>query len=161
MDENKKTVGFTETGRREISAEDHKLLAAAEHASEQAWAPNSGFHVGAALLLEDGTIVSGNNQENTAYPSGLCAERVAVFYAGAHYPQIKPIRIAVCGYHPERKAEEKPAFPCGGCLQVLWEYQQRFNTDLELLLFNEHKVYRFSDIGQLLPFAFRLNEPRA
>lgn len=96
--------------------EDKKLLEAALAAADNAYAPYSGFRVGAVVLLEDGTVISGNNQENMAYPLGSCAERVAVNYARANYPQLKITALAVAS--PD---SEIPVTPCGGCREVLRE----------------------------------------
>ncbi|TND02598.1 MAG: cdd [Bacteroidetes bacterium] len=111
----------TESELPELS---RNLLAEARKAAEKAYAPYSEFHVGAALLLENGTVVTGNNQENAAYPSGLCAERVAVFAAGAQFPDIPAQAIAISCKTPHFSIDT-PLSPCGACRQVLAEYESR------------------------------------
>lgn len=142
----------------ELSAEDQNLLCAAAKAAEHAYAPYSNFHVGAALLLESGTIVKGNNQENVAYPSGLCAERVAIFSAGAQYPDvaIKTIAITCKSKLFEVKA---PVSPCGACRQAMVEYEVRHNCNIRLLTRGETgKIRVFESVKALLPFMFIAEE---
>jgi cytidine deaminase len=130
------------------------LINAAEAAADKAYAPYSKFHVGAALELEDGKIVTGNNQENAAYPSGLCAERVAVFSAKANYPDtaIKHVTIVV-----KTDLSLKQGFtpPCGSCLQVLWDVQNRQQSPIQIHVQSpEGEVYSVKDVNQFLPFGF-------
>ncbi len=137
----------------ECSETEKKLIEAAKNATERAYAPYSGFSVGAAVLLENGEIVSGNNQENAAYPSGLCAERTTVFFANATFPEEKVIAIAVAAYH-------KGAFttdvitPCGACRQVLLETENRFHSPMKVLMYSEKGVYVVNSIRNLLPLSF-------
>ena len=137
----------------ECSETEKKLIEAAKNATQRAYAPYSGFSVGAAVLLENGEIVSGNNQENAAYPSGLCAERTTVFFANATFPEEKVIAIAVAAYH-------KGAFttdvitPCGACRQVLLETENRFRTPMKVLMYSEKGVYVVNSIRNLLPLSF-------
>src|ERR1035437_1956912 len=105
---------------KQIPTEDLKLLKEAEKAMHNAYAPYSEFIVGAAVLLENGKLVTGNNQENAAYPSGICAERVAIFYACAQYPKVAVKTIAIIC---DTKTNE-PVTPCGACRQVIAEYEQ-------------------------------------
>ena len=97
-----------------------ELVEKAMEAAGNAYAPYSKYQVGAAVLLENGKIYTGNNQENAAYPSGMCAERVAIFYAGAQNPDVPVVSIAIAAYS-EGKFQEEPVTPCGGCRQVLYE----------------------------------------
>jgi len=137
----------------ECSETEKKLIEAAKNATQRAYAPYSGFSVGAAVLLENGEIVSGNNQENAAYPSGLCAERTTVFFANATFPEEKVIAIAVAAYH-------KGAFttdvitPCGACRQVLLETENRFHSPMKVLMYSEKGVYVVNSIRDLLPLSF-------
>jgi cytidine deaminase len=130
------------------------LCRQAERARETAYAPYSHFKVGAAVLLANGITVIGSNQENAAYPSGLCAERVAVFAASAQYPgvAIEAIAIAVT----ERPGGQvSPVSPCGDCRQVMAEYEHRQKKGIKLLMPGGNgSIMVFHDIGTLLPFMF-------
>lgn len=127
---------------------------AARAATAHAYAPYSGFHVGAALLLADGQIFPGTNQENAAYPSGLCAERTALFGLAASQPGAPPIvGMAVAGR--PANGEFGPAMPCGACRQVMVEYEVRQGQPIPLLLPGPTgQIYRFASVGDLLPFHF-------
>ena len=138
----------------QLSKEDAHLLEMAIKAREKAYAPYSSFSVGAAVLLEDGTIVLGNNQENASYPAGLCAERVAIFYAGANYPHLSIKSIAVTA---AAKAHEivQPAGPCGSCRQAMAEYEQKQDTPISIIMGGDSgEIYKCSAIQDLLPLAF-------
>ena len=142
------------SNRIELSAEDAHLLEMAIQARENAYAPYSNFSVGAAVLLEDGTIVLGNNQENASYPAGLCAERVAMFYAGANYPKLSIKSIAVTA---SSKTQElvHPAGPCGSCRQAMAEYEQKQKTPISIIMGGSTgEVYKCTAIQDLLPLAF-------
>ncbi len=129
------------------------LINVAKENTKKSYAPYSNYSVGAALLLENGQIISGSNQENAAYPSGLCAERTAVFYANAMYPDIAPKVLAIAAFYNERFIEE-PISPCGSCRQVLLETETRYKQNLQVLLYGENRVYLIPSIKQLLPLAF-------
>ena len=137
----------------ECSETEKKLIEAAKKATEKAYAPYSGFSVGAALLLENGDIVSGNNQENAAYPSGLCAERTAVFYANANFPEEKVMAIAIAANHKGSFTEDVIT-PCGACRQVLLETENRFHAPMKVLMYSEKGVYVMESIRDLLPLSF-------
>lgn len=130
-----------------------KLVDAAKHATEKSYAPYSNFKVGAALLLENGEIVTGNNQENAAYPSGLCAERVATFYANSLYPEQKIVAIAIAAW-TNNKFTKDVITPCGGCRQVLLEAENRFGSPMRILMYSEESVYVVNSIKDLLPLSF-------
>lgn len=135
----------------ELPAEDLKLLMEAEKAAEHAYAPYSQFKVGAAILLDNGKVISGNNQENAAYPSGLCAERVAVFYAGAQNPGsvIRSIAISCISNSSD------PVTPCGACRQALAEYEQKQGKKIRVIMgVPGRKIYVANSIESLLPFMF-------
>lgn len=153
MDKISKQVSITRTVPEELSIAEQHLLKTAREAAQHAYAPYSRFRVGAGLQLDNGQIIVGNNQENAAYPSGLCAERVAVFAAGAQFPGISPVSLAIVIDPMDHEAGE-PGFPCGSCLQVLSEYEKRFNTRLVFLLAAGNKVYRAEGTEQFLPFSF-------
>ena len=119
----------------------------------KAYAPYSEFHVGAAIELENGEIFAGNNQENSAYPSGLCAERVAMFYANAQYPDV-PVRTIAIAAYTNGKFLEQPVTPCGSCRQVLLETEMRFEKDINILLYGTNEIYQIENVRQLLPLCF-------
>ena len=127
------------------------LINKALEASKQAWAPYSGFRVGAVVWLENGTIVCGNNQENRAYPLGSCAERVAENYARATYPTVPIVAIAVVS--PD---SETPVTPCGGCREVLMEaVRAQHGRDIRVIMADRTGNFREMMATELLPFAFR------
>ncbi|NAY92865.1 cytidine deaminase [Muricauda sp. JGD-17] len=138
----------------ELSKEEKKVLEAAEAARNNAYAPYSNFYVGAAVLLENGEIIIGNNQENASYPSGLCAERVAVFQAGAQFPGVTIVSIAISAAAKEHLLDV-PAAPCGNCRQSIIEYEQRQKKPIALLMKAEKgPVYACSSVADILPLAF-------
>ncbi|RUT73544.1 cytidine deaminase [Ancylomarina longa] len=137
----------------ELSTEDQELVLNAKEAALRAYTPYSKFNVGAALLLENGKLVQGNNQENAAYPSGLCAERVAVFYANAQYPDVAVKTIAITS-HTNGSFLESPVPPCGSCRQVLLETEDRYKQPIKVILCGERKIKIVESIKQLLPLFF-------
>lgn len=138
----------------ELSQSEQKLLSEAEQARENAYAPYSNFKVGAAVLLGNGEIVIGNNQENASYPSGLCAERVAVFQAGAKYPGTSIKAIAISATSKEYVVDS-PAAPCGNCRQSIIEYEQRQKKPISIMLRGETgPIYKCSSVNDILPLAF-------
>ncbi len=130
-----------------------RLIEKAKQQTELSYAPYSNFSVGAAVLLEDGTIVCGNNQENIAYPSGLCAERTAMFYTNSQYPDIKPVAIAVAAKN-DKVFLEKPICPCGACRQSLLETELRYKSPIKTILYGTKNIYVINSIADMLPFAF-------
>ncbi len=138
----------------EFSEEDRLLIEKSRESAKNAYAPYSHFKVGAAVLLENGQIVTGNNQENAAYPSGLCAERTAVFYASSQFPEIPFRKIAISSVSPEQNGTN-PTSPCGACRQALIEYENKFNRKIEVILISENgEAYVFDSVTQLLPYSF-------
>lgn len=139
----------------ELPTQYQLLITEAKKQCKQAYAPYSKFQVGAAVLLENQTIIGGNNQENAAYPSGLCAERVAIFAANAQYPQeaVKAIAIAA---DKDNAFTINPITPCGSCRQVILETENRFNQDIEFLLYGEKEILLIKGTTNLLPLAFKL-----
>jgi cytidine deaminase len=139
---------------KELSEVDLKLLMLARASIKNANAPYSNFHVGASVLLENGEILTGNNQENAAYPSGLCAERVAIFYAGAKYPEVPIKTIAVSCKAPDQILTD-PVSPCGACRQAIAEYEVRYGKKIRIIMAGESgKVYVAESIESLLPIMF-------
>ena len=134
------------------------LWQAARDATNQAYAPYSRFHVGAALLLADGTIFRGTNQENAAYPSGLCAERTALFGLAASQPEHVPIVGMAVAARPS-SGEFGPALPCGACRQVMLEYEVRQGQAIPLLLPSRAgTILRFSSLADIMPFNFSADD---
>ena len=137
-----------------LGKDDQELLKRARQALEDTYAPYSKFKVGAALLLESGEIVPGSNQENASYPLCLCAERVAIAAADAHFPKIPIAAIAVTARNP-RHALAQPVTPCGACRQVLVETEQKHRTPMRVILQGEvGSIYVLSSAKDLLPLSF-------
>ncbi|MDF9830995.1 cytidine deaminase [Parabacteroides sp. PF5-6] len=138
----------------ELSPLDAELMNKAVSAAKDAYAPYSGFHVGVALMLTNGKIIVGNNQENAAYPSGLCAERVALFTAGAQYPNIPVRDIAIAAI---KDGEVRSHIsPCGACRQVMFESENRGKVPMRILLCGNEEIQVISSARDLLPLAFTL-----
>lgn len=141
-------------GLAELSKEDQTLLSKAVAARKNAYAPYSHFQVGAAVLMENGKTVIGSNQENASYPSGLCAERVAVFQAGALYPNIRILTVAITATS-RNHVVDSPAAPCGNCRQAMLEYETKQEKPIRLLLMGETgKVLQCNAIADILPLGF-------
>ncbi|MAY82861.1 MAG: cytidine deaminase [Flavobacteriales bacterium] len=137
---------------KELKSIHKTLLANAKEMAEQAYAPYSNFPVGAAVLLDNGKEVGGSNQENRAFPSGLCAERVALFSAGANFPKQKILAIAIYANTEEQIS------PCGSCRQVMLEYEEKQGKDIEVLLMNSKGEVRYFDkSSHLLPLGFKFD----
>ena len=130
-----------------------KLVDEAKRVTQNAYAPYSHFNVGAAVLLENGEVVSGTNQENAAYPSGLCAERTTMFYANSRYPDVAPKALAIATFADGDFLAE-PITPCGACRQVLLETEIRYGIDIDVLLYGRECVYFLKGVKALLPLAF-------
>ena len=137
----------------ELAEDDQLLLREARKITALAYAPYSGFHVGAAVLLGNGIIVKGNNQENAAYPSGLCAERVALFYANANYPDADVVAIAISAAKNGVLVNETVK-PCGSCRQVLAETEGRFETPIRIVLDGQDAIVLLNGVESLLPLSF-------
>ncbi len=150
----KKEITIEVLSETELENYQSELVQKAKEAAEKAYAPYSEFQVGAALLLESGQIVIGNNQENSAYPSGLCAERVAIFAASANDPSARFKSIAITA----RKASSDQFIsvtPCGSCRQVLSEYEVKQDEEIEIIMAGDDgKYYISKSVDNLLPFKF-------
>jgi cytidine deaminase len=149
------TISYKEFDNwKELSADDIELVEKALDVSKDAYAPYSKFYVGASLRMEDKSIILGSNQENIAYPSGLCAERVALFYAGAIYPNLKVKKICVVA-KGDLIPKENWVSPCGSCRQVMAESQNRQKEPIEIILVSQNnRVLVFHSVTDLLPFVF-------
>lgn len=158
------TIKYQEVSLEELSLEDAQLVASAKEAACRAHNPYSHFFVGAALRLDNGVIVQGSNQENLAYPSGLCAERTAMFYAASQYPDCGMESLAVIGATMEGDYQPLPqidqlrfcaASPCGSCRQVMAEYEAGQGRKMRFLLYHsDSKIVILEGVDSLLPFAF-------
>jgi cytidine deaminase len=137
----------------ELSPEELKLIDQAIQAARDAYAPYSAFHVGACLMLENGSLVKGNNQENAAYPDGLCAERVAMFAANAMYPE-SPVKTLAIAALCKDKLLDQPVYPCGSCRQALLECENRFDQPIRILMYGKAGIYAVNSIKALLPLSF-------
>lgn len=144
-------------GKDELSETDRKLYDAAAKVRETAYAPYSDFLVGCALLLESGEIITGSNQENAAYPSGLCAERTTIFWTSANHPDAKIKKIFVIG-GPRTKPDAPATPPCGACRQSMLEYESKQKEEIEFFFSSlEGAIYKTKSIRDLLPFSFDLS----
>jgi len=148
-------INFTEYADiTELDKPDHNLCLEAIQAMENSHSPYSKFRVGAALRLQSGKIIHGSNQENVAYPSGLCAERVALFYWGANHPD-DPIEAMAVTAHTDEFEIKQPVASCGSCLQVLAEYEKKQGTPVRVILFcSSGPVWAMSGVESFLPFLF-------
>jgi len=152
----KKTLSFDYeefSSVSEMLPEDQELVAAALEAQKGSYSPYSEFQVGAALKLDNGVVVKGANQENVAYPSGLCAERSAMFWAGANYPDAVMETLVVAGANKGVLCES-PASPCGACRQVMAEYQKKQGKPMKIILVGSKRIRKFKCVDDLLPFIF-------
>lgn len=147
-----KLIVFENTN--ELPTDIQTLMNKAVEIRKKAYAPYSKFRVGAAILLDNGEIVLGSNQENAAYPSGLCAERVAIFYAGANFPDAKILKIAISATS-DVNVNSTPIPPCGSCRQSISEYETKQETSIEMYFMGEiGQIYKSDSLKNLLPFTF-------
>ncbi len=157
MEMEKKTIviNYFQSKITELSGEAMNLVLEAQESIKTAYSPYSQFSVGSALLLDNGEYVRGSNQENAAYPSGLCGERVALFAWGANNSENKVVAIAISAKN--QKGEFAKAYPCGACLQVMVETEIRTNEKLKIIVqINDQEVQVFNGVECLMPFSFSL-----
>ena len=138
----------------ELTDAEQTLIEKAKASTYNSYAPYSHFHVGAAILLKNGVIVPGCNQENAAFPAGLCAERSAIFAAGAQYPDQPVLMLAIAVRNSEGEFLAEPASPCGSCRQVIIETETRFKHPVRILLYGTQHTYIMDGIKQLMPLSF-------
>ena len=147
-------ISYLEYSRiEEMNAEDRELAAEAIEAMGGAYAPYSHFHVGAAVRMSNGQIVRGANQENAAFPSGLCAERTAMFSASAKYPDKDMRSIAIAGGVYGRLGRE-PVTPCGACRQVMAQYQTKAGKPMSVIMIGADRIWKFEKVDDILPLIF-------
>lgn len=138
----------------ELDASSQKMMKLAIEARKKAYAPYSKFTVGCSILLDNGKVVEGSNQENAAYPSGLCAERVAIFYAGSNYPNAKILKLFISA-SPQDRELEQPIPPCGSCRQSIAEYEIKQDQNIEIYFMGgKGKIYKSDSLKNILPFMF-------
>ena len=155
MQEKKIELSFILAHLNELSAQEQQLVANAKAAFKTAYAPYSGFLVGASVLLENGEVINGSNQENVAYPSGLCAERVALFYAGAKFPDVKINTVAISVLSKNFEVKDVIS-PCGACRQVMAEYEDKQEQAIKVILHSPtDQVLIANTVESLLPFMFK------
>ena len=148
-----KSVIFEYNSIEELSEVDQKLIQKSKDAAMRSYAPYSKFQVGACVLLENGEFIEGNNQENAAYPSGLCAERVAIFYANSKFPNVAIKALAVSVF-TNNEYISFPIPPCGSCRQVILESENRAKKPIKLIMYGTKRIHILSDALALLPLAF-------
>lgn len=148
------TINFRELPLTELRHDDAALVEAAREATNRSYAPYSQFCVGAAILLDNGEIVTGSNQENVAYPSGTCAERTAAFYAHARFPHARFRKIAIAARGTDGAFLPHPISPCGACRQALVEYETLAKGPVEVILSGRDTAYLLPSVASTLPFAF-------
>lgn len=138
----------------ELTVEERHLIERAVEATERSYAPYSNFHVGAAVRLANGEEVIGSNQENVAYPSGLCAERTALFAAGTIYPDVAVEMLAIAARGTDGELLADPVSPCGSCRQVIIESETRAKRPIRIFLYGQKCVYVIDGIRHLMPLSF-------
>ena len=149
------TTTFYQSNYNLLKKKEQSLVDLAIESLSSAYAPYSGFLVGASVLLENGEIISGNNQENVAYPSGLCAERVAIYYAGSKFPEIK-VKTIVITAKSKRFELQDVVSPCGACRQAIAEYEVKQEKSIRVLLHHpDNSILIANSISDLLPFMFK------
>ena len=153
MENKKLEINYQEMNLDELSVDDQRLVEAAIKATDNSYADYSHFHVGAAVRLSDSSIIIGANQENAAFPSGLCAERTAIFAAQAQHPELSIEALAIAAKNSNGLMPE-PVTPCGSCRQVVLQIEERYHKPLAILLYGTKRVFRFHSIRDLLPFCF-------
>ena len=137
----------------ELDTDDRELIEAAVGATRNSYTPYSHFNVGAALRLDDGSIVIGANQENAAFPAGLCAERTAIFAAQAQHPEHRPVTLAIAAKNVDGLTDD-PVTPCGSCRQVMLEIEDRYKAPMRILLYGTQGVYVVDTVKDLMPLYF-------
>lgn len=163
MKDVKITTVIKECSYEELPAADRELVEVAKTMTRTSHAPYSRFCVGAAIRLADGSIVKGSNQENAAYPSGMCAERTACYQAGALHPGVPFEKIAIAAWCDTGKPfdlrweeyfQNEPISPCGACRQALLEYEKLAEKPVEVILYGRDRIFIFPSVASLLPFCF-------
>lgn len=142
---------------KELNQDEQTLIRQAQDAAQRAYAPYSKFNVGACLLLDNGEMVEGNNQENASYPCGCCAERTALFFANSKYPNVAVKAIAIAAYNENGQLDE-PITPCGICRQALLESEIRNNKPIKVIMNGKNRTNAVGCVSDLLPLSFDKNQ---
>lgn len=158
MKEKNIVIKMDECRPEDLTAAERELVEEAKRMTYNSYAPYSNFHVGAAIELANGEIVTGANQENAAFSAGTCAERSACFYASARYPGVAMKRIAIAARNTAKEGDKAPFVsdpisPCGVCRQALLEYEAKYG-DIEVLLYGADRIYRLPSVRSLMPLSF-------
>lgn len=153
MEQKRLEIEYQELAFDELPVQEQQLVKSAIQATGHSYSPYSHFRVGAALRLEDGSVQMGANQENAAFPSGLCAERTAIFAAQAQHPELRPVQLAIAARNVNGLLPE-PVSPCGACRQVMLQMEQRYGQPMGVILYGTKCIFRFSSASQLIPFSF-------
>ena len=154
MEEFNINIKVTKKNDDELTEEEKTLVEKAKEATFRSYAPYSHFCVGASVMLEDRTIITGNNQENSAYPSGLCAERTTIFYANSRYPDMKVTHLCIAARDSSGKFTSRPVSPCGACRQVMSETEDRNKSPMKVILYGTDGIYIIGSAKDLLPVSF-------
>ena len=155
MNNESKNINYQRIEIADLDTSMLNLLAQAKKASTHAYAPYSQFKVGAAVLLNNGEIITGSNQENAAYPSGLCAERTALFFAHHQYPKAR-VKTLVIAAQQHGDFLKTPIMPCGSCVQVFSESIKRSQATFDVLLYGTEYSYLVKDARDFIPFRFEM-----
>lgn len=153
MEQKRLEIEYQELAFDELPAQEQDLVRSAIQATGNSYSPYSHFRVGAALRLEDGSVQMGANQENAAFPSGLCAERTAIFAAQALHPELRPVQLAIAARNANGLLPE-PVSPCGACRQVMLQMEQRYGQPMGVILYGTKHIFKFRSASQLIPFSF-------
>lgn len=153
MEQKRLEIEYQELAFDELPAQEQQLVKSAIQATGHSYSPYSHFRVGAALRLEDGSVQMGANQENAAFPSGLCAERTAIFAAQAQHPELRPVQLAIAARNVNGLLPE-PVSPCGACRQVMLQMEQRYGQPMGVILYGTNRIFKFSSASLLIPFSF-------
>ena len=147
-------IQINECQMDDLTTEERQLVEMAIEATSRSYARYSHFHVGAAIELANGERIIGCNQENAAFPAGLCAERTAIFAAGAAYPDVAVKTIAIAARTTQGDFQDEPVAPCGTCRQVIIETEKRFRKPVRILLYGRNRIYAIDGIQKLMPLSF-------
>lgn len=147
-------LNIVECSLNELTSEERQLVDMAIEGTNRSYAPHSHFHVGAAIELENGVRIIGCNQENAAFPAGICAERSAIFAAGAQYPDVAVRTIAIAARDTSGELTDEPVSPCGTCRQVMIETETRFDKPVRILLYGRKRIFVMDGIRHLMPLSF-------
>ena len=147
-------LNISEYSIEELSPAERQLIDMAIEGTNRSYAHYSHFHVGAALELENGVRIIGCNQENAAFPAGICAERSAIFAAGAQYPDVPVKTLAIAARDTTGELTAEPVSPCGTCRQVMIETETRFSASIRILLYGRNRIFVMNGIRHLMPLSF-------